>query len=386
MDSNNYPITPKLHEMGTSVFSVMSQMAADYDAVNLSQGFPDFSISEELIDMVHFHMKQDHNQYAPMKGLPELRQAIKKLYLKNHSADYDADEEITITAGATQALFTAISTFVRENDEVIIFEPAYDAYAPSIKMNGGVVKHCRMKSPDYHIDWDEVIKTVNSRTRMIIINTPHNPTGSILSVKDMMELQKIIEDREIVVVSDEVYEHLIFDGAEHQSAARFPTLAERSFVIGSFGKTLHATGWKTGYALAPAYMMKEFRKMHQYVVFAVNTPIQYAISDYLKKYPDLSDLATFYQRKRDYFLEKIAGSRFKEIPSKGTYFQLLDYSNISKEKDTEFVKKLIKVHKLAAIPLTPFYSGNPDEINILRFCFAKKEETIDKAAEILCKI
>jgi len=372
--------------MGTSVFSVMSQMAADYDAVNLSQGFPDFSISEELIDMVHFHMKQDHNQYAPMKGLPELRQAIKKLYLKNHSADYDADEEITITAGATQALFTAISTFVRENDEVIIFEPAYDAYAPSIKMNGGVVKHCRMKSPDYHIDWDEVIKTVNSRTRMIIINTPHNPTGSILSVKDMMELQKIIEDREIVVVSDEVYEHLIFDGAEHQSAARFPTLAERSFVIGSFGKTLHATGWKTGYALAPAYMMKEFRKMHQYVVFAVNTPIQYAISDYLKKYPDLSDLATFYQRKRDYFLEKIAGSRFKEIPSKGTYFQLLDYSNISKEKDTEFVKKLIKVHKLAAIPLTPFYSGNPDEINILRFCFAKKEETIDKAAEILCKI
>ncbi len=386
METNNYPIPPKLKEMETSVFAVMSQMASDYDAVNLSQGFPDFPISEELIDRVHHHMKKGHNQYAPMKGLPELRQNIRKLYLKNHGVDYDADKEITITAGATQALYTAISAFVRENDEVIVFEPAYDAYAPAVEMSGGVVKHCRMKAPDFHIDWDEVIKTINSKTRMIIINTPHNPTGAVLSARDMLELQKIAEDREIVVVSDEVYEHLVFDAQEHHSAARFPALAEKSFVIGSFGKTLHATGWKTGYALAPAYLMKEFRKVHQYVVFAVNTPVQHAISDYLNKYSDLSGLASFYQQKRDYFLEKISSSRFKVIPSKGTYFQLLDYGNISRSKDTDFVEELIKKYKIAAIPLSPFYQHEPDGMNILRLCFAKREETIDQAAEILCRI
>lgn len=386
METNNYPIPPKLKEMETSVFAVMSQMASDYDAVNLSQGFPDFPISEKLIDRVHYHMKKGNNQYAPMKGLSELRQNIRKLYLKNHGVDYDADKEITITAGATQALYTAISAFVRENDEVIVFEPAYDAYAPAIEMNGGVVKHCRMKAPDFHIDWDEVIKTINSKTRMIIINTPHNPTGTVLSARDMLELQKIAEDREIVVVSDEVYEHLVFDAQEHYSAARFPALAEKSFVIGSFGKTLHATGWKTGYALAPAYLMKEFRKVHQYVVFAVNTPVQHAISDYLTKYSDLSGLASFYQQKRDYFLEKISSSRFKVIPSKGTYFQLLDYSDISRSKDTEFVEELIKKYKIAAIPLSPFYQHEPDGVNILRLCFAKREETIDQAAEILCRI
>lgn len=386
MEINGDYITPKLKEMETSVFAVISQMAAEHKAVNLSQGYPDFSISEELIDMVTHHMKQGHNQYAPMKGLPELRETIKKLYLKNHNANYDADKEITITAGATQALYTAISSFVRENDEVIIFEPAYDAYVPAIEMNGGIAKHCTMRPPDFQIDWDEVIKTVNGNTRMIIINSPHNPTGSVLSVKDMVELQKIVEDREIVVVSDEVYEHLVFDGKEHQSAARFPTLAEKSFVIGSFGKTLHATGWKTGYALAPAYMMSEFRKMHQYVVFAVNTPIQYAITDYLNKYPDLSGLAEFYQKKRNYFVDKIRNSRFKVIPSKGTYFQLLDYSSISGQNDQEFTEELIKRHGVAAIPLTPFYQNEDENIKILRFCFAKKNETIDKAAKILCRI
>jgi len=379
-------ITPKLKEMETSVFAVISQMADENNAINLSQGFPDFAISEELIEMVTYHMKQGRNQYAPMKGLPELRDMIKKLYLRNHNANYDADKEITITAGATQALFTAISAFVRENDEVIVFEPAYDAYAPAIEMNGGIAKHCTMKPPDFHIDWDEVIKTVNGKTRMIIINSPHNPTGTVLSVNDMVELQKIIEDREIIVVSDEVYEHLVFDGKEHQSAARFPALAEKSFVIGSFGKTLHATGWKMGYAIAPAYLMSEFRKMHQYVVFAVNTPIQYAITDYLNKYPNLSGLAEFYQEKRNYFLDKMKDSRFKMIPSKGTYFQLLDYSSVSGKNDKEFTEELIKKHGVAAIPLSPFYQSEDKQLKILRFCFAKKNETIDKAAKILCRI
>lgn len=386
METNGDYITPKLKEMETSVFAVISQMADENNAINLSQGFPDFPISEELIDRVNYHMKQGRNQYAPMKGVPELREAIKKLYLKNHNANYDADKEITITAGATQAIFTAISSFIRENDEVIVFEPAYDAYVPAIEMNGGIAKYCTLRAPDFHIDWDEVIKTVNGNTRMIIINSPHNPTGTVLSVKDMVELQKIIEDREIIMVSDEVYEHLVFDGKEHQSAARFPSLAEKSFVIGSFGKTLHSTGWKMGYALAPAYLMSEFRKVHQYVVFAVNTPIQYAITDYLNKYPDLTELSKFYQEKRNYFVDKIKNSRFKIIPSKGTYFQLLDYSSISGKNDQEFTEELIKDYGVAAIPLSPFYQSEDKQLKILRFCFAKKNETMDKAAEILCKI
>lgn len=377
-------ITPKLPKVETSVFAVMSQMAADYHAVNLSQGFPDFDISEELIGLVHKHMQEGRNQYAPMKGVKRLREAIRQRYRSAYHAEYDADEEVTITAGATQAIYTAISAFVREDDEVIIFQPAYDLYAPTIRMNGGTVKYCNMTLPDYRINWQEVSRMVNSKTRMIIINTPHNPTGSVLSSDDMHRLESIVKGRDIIILSDEVYEHLIYDGHRHLSAAMYPEIASRSFVVGSFGKTLHATGWKVGYALAPAFLMKEFRKLHQFVVFAVNTPVQHAIADYLEHY-DLSKLAPFYQNKRDYFLEKISESRFKPIPAKGTYFQVLDYSAISDMPETAFAEHLIKNHGIAAIPMSPFYK---EKINRqqLRFCFAKKEATINKAAEILCRI
>ncbi|MCF8309393.1 MAG: aminotransferase class I/II-fold pyridoxal phosphate-dependent enzyme [Bacteroidales bacterium] len=386
MKEDKNPIQPKLREMNTSVFAVMSQMAADYDAINLSQGFPDFQISGELIDRVNYHMKEGRNQYAPMKGVPGLRDMIQKLYLMNHNADYDAEDEITVTAGATQALYTAISAFVRKGDEVIIFEPAYDAYAPAIQMNGGIVKYSRLREPGFHVEWDEVARIINPKTRMIIINSPHNPTGAVFSEQDMLQLQKLVKEKDLVVISDEVYEHLVFDGQEHHSAARFKELAQKTFVIGSFGKTLHATGWKTGYALAPAPLMKEFRKMHQFVVFAVNTPVQYAITDYLKKYPKLEGLADFYQAKRDFFVNQIQDSRFKVIPSKGTYFQLLDYRGITQKDDQSFTEELIKNYGIAAIPLTPFYHEKQDNMNILRFCFAKKQETINKAAEVLCRI
>ncbi len=380
--SNNIP--PKLPKVETSVFAVMSQMAADYHAVNLSQGFPDFAISEELIGLVNKHMREGRNQYAPMKGVKRLREAIHRRYLSAYHAEYDSDEEITITAGATQAIYTAISAFVREEDEVIIFQPAYDLYAPTIRMNGGIVKYCSMDASNFSINWSDVSRIVTSQTRMIIINTPHNPSGSVLSEDDMQELEKIVKGRDIIVLSDEVYEHLIFDDHKHLSAAQYPEIACRCFVVGSFGKTLHATGWKVGYALAPSFLMKEFRKLHQYVVFAVNTPVQHAIADYLDRH-DLSELSAFYQKKRDYFLEKTANSRFRPIPAKGTYFQVLDYSSISDMPEVEFAEHLIKNHGIASIPMSPFYN---EKINRkqLRFCFAKKEETIDKAAEILCRI
>lgn len=384
MSSYSNSIPPKLPKVETSVFATVSQMAADYHAVNLSQGFPDFHIYEELINLVHKHMQEGRNQYAPMKGVKRLREAIRNRYATQHHAEYDADSEITITAGATQAIYTAISAFVSENDEVIIFQPAYDLYAPTIRMNGGIVKYSNLTLPHYDINWDEVSRMISSSTRMIIINTPHNPTGSVFSADDMMQLEKVVEGRDIIVLSDEVYEHLIFDGHEHLSASRYPEIASRCFVVGSFGKTLHATGWKVGYALAPSFLMAEFRKLHQFVVFAVNTPIQHAIADYLEQ-EDLSLLASFYQQKRDYFLEKIADSRFKSIPAKGTYFQVLDYSDISDMPEVEFAEYLIKEKGIASIPMSPFYHQKINRKQ-LRFCFAKQEETIDKAAEILCRI
>ncbi len=384
MSLYNSSITPKLPKVETSVFAVMTQMATDYNAVNLSQGFPDFDISAELIGLVHKHMQEGRNQYAPMKGIKRLRDAICQRYSATYNAEYDPDDEITITAGATQAIYTAISAFVRENDEVIIFEPAYDLYATTIRMNGGTVKYYSMALPDFSINWKEVNRMVNGNTRMIIINSPHNPSGSVLSDYDMRQLEKIVEGRDIIVLSDEVYEHLIYDGHQHHSAAAYPEIASRSFVVGSFGKTLHATGWKVGYALAPAFLMKEFRKLHQFVVFAVNTPVQHAVADYLEHH-DLSGLSSFYQQKRDYFLGKTAKSRFKPIPAKGTYFQVLDYSEISDLPEAEFAENLIKKHGIAAIPMSAFYHQKINR-NQLRFCFAKKTETIDKATSILCRI
>ncbi len=385
MDNFKGNIISKLPQTGTSVFAVMSQLANEHNAVNLSQGFPDFPISEELIEKVHHYMQKGFNQYAPMPGVPELRLAISKMFVKNHGANYNPETEINITAGATQGLYTAISAFVKPGDEVIVFEPAYDSYAPAVEVNKGITKYSKLLYPDFGINWDELPKLISHNTRMIIINTPHNPTGSVLKEDDLKRLEKLTKGTDIIVLSDEVYEHLIFDGQQHQSVCRFPDLASRSLLIGSFGKTFHATGWKTGFVLAPENLMKEYRKVHQFVVFATNTPIQHAMADYLKTPENYLTLGGFYQKKRDYFAEAVRKSRFKIIPSYGTYFQLLDYSTISDENEMDFATRLIKENGIAGIPVSPFYK-NKDNNKVLRFCFAKQEETLKKAGEILCGI
>lgn len=383
----NYPnsINSKLPNVGTTIFTVMSKSATDNNAINLSQGFPDFSCNEELINLVHKYMLKGNNQYAPMAGLMSLREIIAEKTEELYSAKYDPELEITITAGATQAIFTAISSIIRDGDEVIIFEPAYDCYKPAIELNGGKTIYVQLKAPRYSIDWEEVKKLVNYRTKMILINTPHNPTGSIMTAGDMAKLEKLTKGTEIIIISDEVYEHIIFDGYEHQSVARFPKLAERSFIVSSFGKTFHATGWKIGYCVAPKKLMTEFRKVHQFIVFCCNTPLQYALAEFLKNKNNYLQLGSFYQKKRDFFISLIKDSKFKMEPSAGTYFQLLDYSEISKEKDTNFAMRLTKEFGIASIPISVFYHNLIDH-KALRFCFAKKEETLEKAAEILNKL
>lgn len=378
-------IPSKLPTIGTSIFAVMSQLAAEQNAINLSQGFPDFDCSDKLKSLVAHYMKKGCNQYAPMPGIMPLREAIAEKTEFCYGASYNPATEITVTAGATEALYAAISAIVREGDEVIVFEPAYDSYVPAILLNGGVPIYCRLNAPDFRINWEETQKMVNQRTRMIIINSPHNPTGSTLSAEDMKQLEKITKNTNIIILSDEVYEHIIFDKKEHQSICRYPKLAERSIVVSSFGKTFHTTGWKMGYVLAPENLTAEFRKTHQFIVFAVNTPIQWAIADFLKDRDSYVNLPDFYQQKRDYFNNAIKSSRFKISPSSGTYFQLLDYSRISDEKEEEFAVRLTKEFKIASIPVSVFYHKKIEN-KVLRFCFAKGEDTMDKAAEILCGI
>jgi methionine aminotransferase len=385
MDSFQGNIHSKLPQTGTSIFAVMTGLAKEYKAVNLSQGFPDFPISGELIDRVAYYMKAGYNQYAPMPGVAELRNAISRMFRQNHDVQYNPDTEITVTAGGTQALYAAIAAFIRKDDEVIIFEPAYDSYAPAVQLNGGIVKYAQLEFPDFRINWDELPKMFTHRTKMVIINTPHNPTGSVLHEDDLQRLERMLEGRDIVVLSDEVYEHLIFEGIQHQSVCRFPNLARRSLLVGSFGKTFHATGWKTGFVLAPENLMKEFRKAHQFVVFASNTPVQYAISDYITNPANYKYLGEFYQKKRDLFVETIKSSRFKVLPCYGTYFQLLAYDAISDANEMDFAIQLVKEHGIAAVPVSPFYHDKSDH-KVLRFCFAKQQETIEKAGEILCRI
>lgn len=378
-------IPSKLPSIGTSIFAVMSNLANEHKAINLSQGFPDFDCSEKLKSLVNQYIKKGYNQYAPMQGIMPLREMIAEKTEFCYSATYNPDTEINVVAGATEAIFSTISAFVREGDEVIIFEPAYDSYVPAILLNGGTPIYGKLSAPDFRINWDETQKMVNQRTRMIIINSPHNPTGSTLSAEDMKRLEKITKNTNIIILSDEVYEHIIFDKKEHQSVCRYPKLAERSLVVCSFGKTFHTTGWKMGYCLAPENLMTEFRKAHQFVVFAVNTPIQYAVADFLKDKENYIHLHEFYQRKRDYFNNALKSSRFKITPSAGTYFQLLDYSAISDEKEEAFAVRLTKEYKIASIPVSVFYHKKIEN-KVLRFCFAKGEDTMDKAAEILCKI
>ncbi len=378
-------IKTKLPGIKTSIFSVMSALAKEHDAINLSQGFPDFDISPELVELVTKHMQAGHNQYAPMSGVLPLRENISKKINKLYSHYYDEESEITVTAGATQAIFTAITASIKENDEVIIFDPAYDCYVPAVVLNGGIPVHIGLDFPDYTIDWEYVRRCINSRTKMIILNTPHNPSGAILNKDDLNILAKLVEGTDIVILSDEVYEHIVFDNQQHHSVIRHPELRKRSFVTFSFGKTFHATGWKMGYCVAPAELMKEFRKIHQFVVFSVNTPIQYALAEFMQHEANYNTISGLYEEKRNLFLSNLKSSRFIIKPAQGTYFQNLCYKNISDNSDVEFAKELTIKHGIASIPVSVFYHDKRDQ-KVLRFCFAKKEKTIKKAAEILCQI
>ncbi|GGH36428.1 aminotransferase [Mangrovimonas yunxiaonensis] len=375
----------KLPQVGTTIFTEMSALANTHKALNLSQGFPNFKSDPLLIDLVFKAMKAGYNQYAPMAGSMALRAAIAQKYQALYKSSYRPETEITVTAGATQAIFTIISAFVRKADEVIIFRPAYDCYEPAITLQGGIPVSVQLKAPDYTVDWDVVEAKVTSNTKMIIINSPHNPSGTLWSKNDMLRLQQITKDTNIIVLSDEVYEHIVFDGQSHQSACLFSELKERSFITASFGKTFHNTGWKVGYCCAPKALMQEFRKVHQFNVFSVNHPAQKGLADYMQTPSHYLKLSEFYQNKRDLFLSLIKGSRFKAIPSQGTYFQVLEYSNITNENDVAFAKHLTITHKLAAIPLSVFNENKRDD-KVLRFCFAKTNETLEEAAAILCGI
>lgn len=372
----------KLPNTSTSIFTVMSALAKSHNALNLAQGFPDYSSSQKLNGLVSDAMNNGYNQYAPMAGNLDLRLAITKKYNLLYKSTYHPEKEITVTAGATQAIYTIISAFIRSNDEVIIFKPAYDCYEPAVEINGGKTIAVQLSAPNYQVDWKDVASKISSKTKMIIINTPHNPSGTIWSKGDMLQLQKLTENTNIIVLSDEVYEHFIFDDGQHQSVCLFPDLKQRSFITASFGKTFHNTGWKIGYCCGPEELMVEFRKVHQFNVFSVHHPSQKGIADYMNDAETYLGLNTFFQRKRDLFLNLISESRFKFQPSQGTYFQVLDYSEISDDYDVDFAKRLTEEFKIASIPLSVFNDNNQDD-KVLRFCFAKTDETLLQAAEIL---
>ncbi|WP_418602244.1 methionine aminotransferase [Hwangdonia sp.] len=375
----------KLPDVGTTIFTVMGALAKKHHAINLAQGFPDFKMDENLIDLVTSAMQNGHNQYAPMQGDLGLREAIAKKFDLLYGTSYHPENEITITTGATQAIFSIISAFIKPNDEVIIFRPAYDCYEPTIALNGGKTVSVALESPNFKVDWNEVKSKINSRTKMMVINTPQNPIGTVFSEADMRQLQQLTIGTDIIILSDEVYEHMVFDGEKHQSACLFPDLKSRSFIVASFGKTFHNTGWKMGYCCAPQPLMSELRKVHQFNVFSVNHPMQKALAAYLQNENRYLELSAFYQQKRDLFLSLIKDSRFKFTPSKGTYFQLLDYSGITQENDVDFAKRLTVENKLTSIPISVFYDTKI-ESKMLRFCFAKKDETLKQAAEILNQI
>ena len=379
------PIISKLPQTGTTIFTIMSALATEVGAINLSQGFPDFNTSPELIELVNIAMKDGHNQYAPMAGVMALREQIAIKTKKLYGADYNPETEITVTAGGTQAIFTAITAIVNPNDEVIIFEPAFDCYAPAIKLMGGIVKSMELEPPDYRINWEMVKKLISSKTRMIILNSPHNPTATILHREDIDELCAIVKNQDILILSDEVYEHLIFDGEVHESMARYEELRQRSFIVASFGKPFHATGWKVGYCMAPAALMQEFRKVHQFLVFSVNAPLQYAIAGHLKDENTYLGLPAFFQEKRDYFRKGLEQTRFELLPCFGSYFQSVSIKNITDEKDSDFSLRLTKEFGVATIPISAFYTKGTDH-HVLRFCFAKRQETLDKALERLMKV
>ncbi len=377
-------IDSRFPAMGTTIFTVMSRLAAECGAVNLSQGFPDFQAEPALFDAMHRHMLAGRNQYAPMAGMPELRQAIVDKVASLYGARFDIESEVTVTAGATQAIFTAIAAFVRPGDEVIVFEPVYDSYVPAIETVGGRAVYAQLRFPDYAPDWEQVQSLITARTRMIIVNSPHNPTGSLITAVDLEKLAKLVRGTDIVILSDEVYEHILFDGEAHASLSGHAELAARSIVVSSFGKTYHITGWKIGYVVGPAELMAEFRKVHQFNVFTVHAPSQLALAEYMQDASRHLGLAAFYQEKRDFFRRLMASTPFELLPCRGTYFQLARYGHLSDKTDRQFAEWLTREVGVAVIPISVFYADGRDD-RVVRFCFAKQEATLQAAAERLRK-
>ncbi len=378
-------VSSRLPNVGTTIFTVMSRLAAETGALNLSQGYPEFSAPPLLYDLVLEHMRAGSNQYAPMAGAMPLREAIAAKVEALYGTRYDPEHEITVTAGGTQAIFSAIAALVRPGDEVLLFEPAYDSYAPSVALNGGTAVRARLRFPHYRPDWAEVRRLVGPRTRMIVVNSPHNPRGTVWPEADVRRLAALVEETGVVVLSDEVYEHMVFDGRRHESCARHPDLAARSIVVSSFGKTYHVTGWKVGYVLAPRELMAEFRRAHQFIVFTVNTPVQLALAEYLADASRYLELAAFYERKRDLFRAGLAATRLRLLACEGTYFQLASYEGLTAEPDAALAERLTREAGVAAIPVSAFYEEPPGD-PVLRFCFAKNDDTLARACERLAKI
>ena len=378
-------IQSKLAHVGTTIFTVMSTLAVEHKAINLGQGFPDYPMNEELISLVNKAMQKGNNQYVHMCGLPVLRERISEKISELYNTTINPETEITITPGGTYAIYTALTTVLQPGDEVIVFEPAYDSYIPNIEINGGVPVLIPLTYPDYKIDWELVKQKITGKTKMIMLNTPHNPSGSVLSLSDIEQLRNIVKDTGIFILSDEVYEHLIFDELRHQSMLRYPDLYERSFVCFSFGKVYHCTGWKMGYCVAPPALMKEFRKVHQFNCFTCNSPVQFALADFLKEKENYLQLGNFMQQKRDHFKNLMQLTKFKALPSYGSYFQLYSYEGISDEKEKDFAIRLTKEYGVASIPVSAFYKDGQDN-KVLRFCFSKKEATLEEAANRLMKL
>jgi len=372
----------KLPEQGTTIFSVMTALANKHNAVNLSQGFPDFPIDPLLTELVEKAIRDGHNQYAPMTGLLILKEKIAELISDKYGRSISPADEITVTSGATEALFAAISVVINPGDEVIMFDPSYDSYEPSVKLNGGIPVRISLTFPDYNIDWEKVISAVSKKTKLIIINSPNNPAGSVITQDDIINLKKIVTDKQIYILSDEVYEHILFDGIKHLSLTADEELFKRSFVVSSFGKTFHITGWKVGYCTAPENLTSEFRKIHQFLTFSTSTPFQYALAELMENTDNINSLSSFYQIKRNYFRKLISETKFKPLKCRGTYFQLLDYSSVSNEYDIHFAENLVKNFNTASIPVSVFYENKADN-KVLRFCFAKKEETLQEAVDNL---
>jgi methionine aminotransferase len=380
------PVRSKLPDTGVTIFTTMSRLALEHGAINLSQGFPDFNCAPELIDAVARYMREGHNQYAPMPGTIPLREALAMKIERVYGHRYDPVTEITVTSGATEALYAALTALVHPGDEVLLFQPAYDLYVPAIQLSGGTPTFVTLRPPHYRIDWEAARRAITPRTRALVLNSPHNPTGMILTADDMRELERLLEHTDAIVVADEAYEHIVFDGERHESMSRYPAIAERAIVIGSFAKTFTTTGWKVGWAAAPKRLSAEVQSIHQWVTFAVNGAIQLAFAEFLRSDPECRSIGAFYQRKRDLFLSLITDSRLRPLPCRGTFYQMVDYSAITSDRDIDVAMWLLKEHGVASIPPSSFLYGDEPAPPILRLCFAKRDETLERAAERLRKV